>query len=246
MEQRREILGSGPSVPYDPTVRCTFGDESSDIYAWPSRGGVIILNEAEAIDFEYLGLDPLNPAEKRDDDQGAEDTFCQKLLQLGAKWWDSEERYLFVSRVEQAANGYTAASFGHGDGSFKNVERPSPTPREKRWVKVSWPSTGGLWVSEFDTTWGGVYEEKDLPPEDGFGRVKLARTMDERCQILKERFGATYYPDLKDYEGFAFLRAWEWKTSGEAGPLLTPDETFQEWWKSYQRKSKPSTEHGGV
>jgi hypothetical protein len=35
------------------------------IYAWPSRGGVIILDDTEAIDFEFLGLNPLDlPVER--------------------------------------------------------------------------------------------------------------------------------------------------------------------------------------
>ncbi len=35
---------------------------------------------------------------------------------------------------------------------------------------------------------------------------------------------------LKDYEGSAFLRAWEWKWTGEIErSLLTPDETVQRY-----------------
>jgi hypothetical protein len=102
--------------------------------------------------------------------------------------------------------------------------------REKRWVKVGWPSTGGLWVSEFDTVWGGVDEEENLPPDEGLARVTLARTMDERCQILRDWFRGKFYASLGDYEGYAFLRAWEWKWTGEVGKdLLTSDETSREW-----------------
>ena len=238
MEQPREVIVCGPLIPYDSSIRSTFSDESSDIYAWPSRGGVIILNDAVTIDFEYLGLDPLDPPPHRLDDQDAEDDFCQQLLLLGAKWWDSEERYFFVAGVEQSANGYTGASYGHHDGSFKNLSRPNPTMREKRCVKVGWPSTGGLWVSEFDTTWAGVDEEAKLPPDDGLARVKLARTMDERCQILRDRFNAKFYNDISDYQGRAFIRAWEWKTTGEAGQvLLTPEETIKQWRNSFGRKA---------
>jgi hypothetical protein len=83
----------GQTCPYDSTVRALFTDNNASIYAWPSRGGVIILDDAEAIDFEFLGLNPLDPPEKRLEDQSAEDPFCQRLLLLGAKWWDSEARY---------------------------------------------------------------------------------------------------------------------------------------------------------
>lgn len=233
IQQPRQILTCGPSSPYDSTVRASIGDESGSLYGWPSRGGVIILNDAEAIDHDFLGLDPLNPPAERDDDQDAEDAFCQRLLLLGAKWWDSEERYLFVASVEETSHGRDN-SYGHGDGSFRNAKRPAPTMREKRWVKVGWPSTGGLWVSEFDTTWGGVDEDENLPPDEGLARVKLARTMDERCQILRDTFRAKFYYDVSEYEGYAFLRAWEWKFTGEVGrTMLTPQETYRQWCDSF-------------
>lgn len=219
---------SGPSIPYDPTVRTSYGNERAFIQAWPSRGGLIVLEDAEAMDSEFLGFDRLDPPETRLDDQDAEDKFCKRLLLLGAKWWDSEERYSYVTGV--MARGY---SIGWGDGSFRNVTRPSPTMREKRSVKVGWPSTGGLWGSEFDTPYPAPDEEDHLLPSDGLARVKMAKTMDERCQVLRDRFRGKFYKDVSDYEGYAFLRAWEWKFTGEAGlRLLTSDETVQEWSES--------------
>lgn len=200
------------------------------------QGGVIDLYDVTAVDYEFLGLDPLNPPPHRDENQDAEDAFCQRLLLLGAKWWDSEERYLFVTRLEEAAHGRVGAEYGHGDMSFRNVTRPAATMREKRWVKVGWPSTGGLWVSEFDTTWAGVDEEENLPPKEGLGRVNLARTMDQRCQILKDVFRGKFYAHLDEYEGFAFLKAWKWKTTGEVSRLLTPEQTTQEWIASFRRR----------
>jgi hypothetical protein len=55
----------GPGYPYDSSVRTGFTDTDARIYAWPSRGGVIVLETAEAIDFEFLGLNPLNPLQER-------------------------------------------------------------------------------------------------------------------------------------------------------------------------------------
>ena len=135
---------------------------------------MIILNDVTALDYDFLGLDPLDPPAHRDDNQEAEDAFCQRLLLLGAKWWDSEVRYRFVVDIEDAANGRIGANGGlrgHHDGSFRNMKRPDATLREKRWVKVRWPSTGGLWVSEFDTTWAGVDEEENLRPYEGLAKV---------------------------------------------------------------------------
>jgi hypothetical protein len=218
------------TCPYDSTVRTSFGDTDASIYAWPSRGGVIILNKADAIDFEFLGLNPLDPPFERLKDQTAEDAFCQRLLLLGGKWWDSEARYSIILAVEE---GYTRA----GSGSFVVADQPPATMREKRFVKVAWPSTGGLWVAEFDTVFAGVDEEDNLLPEAP-SRLQMARTMDERSDILRDYFGATFYKALEDYKGYAFLKAWEEKDSGEVGPLLQPDETVSLWKQGYNPRAK--------
>jgi hypothetical protein len=180
---------------------------------------VIILDDAEAIDFEFLRLNPLDPPEKRLEDQSTEDPFCQRLLLLGAKWWDSEARYSVVEHLK--------AGIARADGAFIVEREPPPTMREKRFVKVGWPSTGGFWVAEFDTTFAGVNEEDNLLPDDeGAARLRMARTMDERCLILQARFQAIFYEDVKDYKGYTFLNCWETKDTGEAGQLLQPDERY--------------------
>lgn len=215
----------GEKCPYDSTVRAKFIDNGASIYSWPSRGGVIVLDDAEAIDFEFLGLNPLDPPVERLDNQAAEDVLCQRLLLLGAKWWDSEARYLTVARLKVFG--------GSVDGVSRMDIEPQPTMREKSFVKVGWPSTGGLWVAEFDTSFASVDEEDNpLPEHEGAARLRMARTMDERCVILRDRFKATFYEFVKDYKGHAFLNSWETKEIGETGPLLQPDETLDIWYKA--------------
>ena len=233
----------------DPTRRVEFTDTNTSVFGWPSRGGVIVLNEATHVDFNFLGLGTTDPPRKRrlrsrppspageetrapasepkaiatrdvpgrEDDE--EDTFCQRLLLLGAKWWDSEKRHHFVDR------------FGAGMEPFvDDVEEgrvEEPTLRERRWVKVGWKTavssvavseTGGFWLLDCDANWLGVIEEDNVVPEDA-ARVNLAASMDERCEILKQ-IGARFYPALGQYEGEStFLRAWEWKREGEIGQL---------------------------
>lgn len=136
--------------------------------------------------------------------------------------------------------------------------RPDPTMREKRWIKVGWPSTGGLVVSEFDTMWGpgpigkpcqhtvveeylanSAVDEDNLTPGNGHGLalLKMARTMDERCHLLKNRFRGKHYDNISEYDGQGFLNAWEWKYTGEVGPLLTPEETIENWLENRHKKS---------
>ncbi len=67
-------------------VRTAWAECDAHIYAWPALEGVIILDHANAVDFEFLGLDPLDPPMERSPDQADEDRFCKKLLLLGAKW----------------------------------------------------------------------------------------------------------------------------------------------------------------
>lgn len=68
-----------------------------------------------------------------------------------------------------------------------------------------------------DTNMLGVLEEENLVPEDA-GKVGLARSMEERCEILK-KMGARFFGAMEeDLEGeTTFLRAWEWKWEGEVG-----------------------------
>ena len=226
--------GCGPTYPYDPTVRTTFTDTDARISAWPSHGGVIILDSAEAMDFEFLGLNPLDPPLRRLDDQAAEDRFCRQLLLLGAKWWDSEARYSIVAAIELRAGG--GDSGRRVSNAFVLEEQPTPTMREKRLLRVGWPQGegGGVWIAEFDTTWAGVDEEtKLLPADEELGRLRMTRTMNERCVMLRDRFRGRFYTDLREYEGYGFFNSWAERRTGEVGPLLKPEETREMWMKAY-------------
>ncbi|KAL8767429.1 MAG: hypothetical protein Q9194_005988 [Teloschistes cf. exilis] len=140
------------------------------------------------MDFQFLGLDPLAPTMERFDDQSAGGAFCQQLLLLGAKWWESEAGYSIVLDFEQRRAGNWMV-----DGAFAISKQPPPTMREKRIIKAGWPSTGGVWISEFDTTWAGVDEEENLLEGGELARLRLARTMDERCAMLRDRFRGVFH-----------------------------------------------------
>jgi hypothetical protein len=187
-------------------------EESVSIWAWPSRGGLVVLERATALDVEFLGLDPVRIARYRDEDQSREDELCQRLLQLGAKWFDSRERYGFVCDV--AANDERSLA------AIDEGEQLAPTVMERRWISVGVPSSGvGLWVAEYETMMRG-YTSHDLPPEDAL-RVGLARTMDEKCEIL-EMMGAKFYENVEQYHGVVCLNAWKDKFSGEIGVSWFP------------------------
>ncbi|RDL41658.1 uncharacterized protein BP5553_01637 [Venustampulla echinocandica] len=85
------------------------------IYAWPSRGGVIILDYADVIDFEFLGLNPQDLPVKRLGAQAVEDGFCQELLLLGGKWWDNEARHSIVTHLEAGVAGLIDSTLVEGE-----------------------------------------------------------------------------------------------------------------------------------
>lgn len=88
---------------------------------------------------------------------------------------------------------------------------------ERQWVCGGIASGEGLWVAEYDTPLPFVQDRYSLEPLDS-AKVMLARTMDERCSILKA-MGAKFYENIEQYDGAACLRAWEKKITGEIGPL---------------------------
>jgi hypothetical protein len=59
---------------------------------------------------------------------------------------------------------------------------------EKEVLLLGWPSTGGVWVVRLDNR---------TVPWKGSNLTKLASTMDERCEALKQN-GATFYKDPND------------------------------------------------
>lgn len=178
-------------------IRTVFSDCDTDIWGWPSKGGLITL-EADAVDFEFLGLDRLDPPMKRLADQAEEDEFCKRLLLLGAHWWSGSDRRALVLQACEDENV----------PEFLYEQEPLPTRRERAWVEVGWPTVGGgVWVTDWDTGIYGVDGESHVPFD--ISRLRMAHTMDERCRLLRERFGARFSRDPKDCAVFAELFTWE-------------------------------------
>ena len=209
-----------PSYPirFPPTTRTNFTDNEVGVWGWPSRGGVVVLRRVTAVDFDFLGLDPVDPPMLRDRDQDAEDAFCQRLLLLGAKWFDSDERRGFIAGLAEDDESCI--------DELRAGEQPAPTLMERRWVAVAYPDGrgpegAGLWVAEFDTVMQGLLEADNVVPTNA-SQVQLARNMAEKVEILK-RLRGKFYASLEEYErggGKACLNSWATKTTGEVGPLV--------------------------
>ena len=87
-----------------------------------------MLENVDAVDLDFLGLNYLDPPRERLDDQIEEDTFCQRLLLLGAKWFSSKERQSFVHAVLN----------GHEDSLIEEdfEEQPRLLIEERLWICV--------------------------------------------------------------------------------------------------------------
>lgn len=193
------------------SMRTLLSNDTVTLQGWPSRGGIIVLENATPPYFDFLHLDPLNPPLRRNADQEAEDGLCRALLRLGATWWDSEARRTLVRDLE------------HGDEETHQAvdadESLAPTRRERGWVRVAWPphTPGALCVLACEKIIMGRAGGEKLRPKH-HGLVLLARTMDERCTVL-QRLGGMMYASIDEYEGPTFVKAWEENHQGERGSL---------------------------
>lgn len=204
----RHVIWCGPNLLHDIrqdfTHRIELINSTVTIYGWPSRGGVIVFEAASPADFDFLHLDRLDPPMQRYKTPDEEDSFCQQLLLLGAKWWDSMARYTLLNCEDIDIH------------ALDDSDEPLPTLRERYWISVAWPSTGGLVVSEWDTNMYGVGLGVELVPTDT-SRLLLCTNMDEKTELLKSRFQGKLWNSVAEYTGNSFIGSWALKDAGEIG-----------------------------
>ncbi|KJX96488.1 hypothetical protein TI39_contig622g00008 [Zymoseptoria brevis] len=213
-----QILASTRGHNLRISTRTVITTEEVILQGWPSRGGLIELQGALAPDFEYLKLNHIDPPLRRDPDQEAEEEFCRGLLRLGATWWSSDNRRNFVHRLESQCEDAIKA--------FQADESLDASRLERRWVRVAWPSepAGSLCVLECERVICGRRGNEVHRPRQA-GSLTLARTMDERCEMLKV-FGRRVFESIAEYKGETFLKAWEGGYDGEGHGLVR--ESFKD------------------
>ena len=214
------------SRPINGNEKVLLQSDVVQIVGWPSHGGLIVLEDASHLDFAFLELPSPLCGMKTFDGPDQEDRFCERLLQLGAIWWENDERrelvqtktrqaYHELPRMTPVCGNFrrysprSRRSYSHHE--YEQVVigiSPPSRPHETTHLLVGWPSTGGVWVAEI------VNHPMHGINEDGFERLKqlsmlrLARSMDERCEMLQEVFGAKYHSTIGDYEGRGCLKWW--------------------------------------
>ncbi|KAI9861626.1 MAG: hypothetical protein M1813_005236 [Trichoglossum hirsutum] len=194
-----------PYLSHDPNTHTEILPLSCKVTAYPSPGG-IVLGYFSAVELAYLNLSRTKPA-NRSSDPAEEDDLALRMLGLGAHWWPSWDLYAL-----------------HQEQILVGVPYDFHFPPD---VNVGYPSSGkGVWVFKFSAdkqTWGEEDDRKpylERRPDDWEGRIKMALTMDERCEIL-EAFGATFYEKVEDCEDIA-------KTLQEG---IQEGKRYEEWLK---------------
>jgi hypothetical protein len=185
----RKVHVCGPIVTYDSSKyvkkRLDLFNPTITVYAWPSGGGVIVLEHTSPADFDFLGVDRLDPPLQRYETREEEDVFCQMMLLLGAKWWDSMTRFHLLTSESTDMH------------ALCDSDETESTKRERYWVSIAWPSTGGLVVAEWDTMMYGFTDENELVPMDVL-RLLLCTNMDEKVHMLEERVQGNLWSSVEE------------------------------------------------
>lgn len=176
-----------PYLSHDPNARTEFPHLTYRVTAYPSSGG-IVLGYFSAVELAHLNLSCTIPA-NRSSDPAEEDDLAVRMLRLGAHWWPSWNLYAF-----------------HREQIIEGIPYDFHFPPN---VNVGYPSLGkAVWVFRFSADkrfWDEEDERKpylEREPDDWEEKIRMALTMDERCEVLKS-FGATFYEKVEDCEDIA-------------------------------------------
>jgi hypothetical protein len=211
----RQKIGLPYNSNRDFTERVCFSTQDITICGWPSKGGVIIIDNATAPDFDYLGLDRLHPIMERHQDPDDEDALCEKMLLLGAKWWSSNARFSLLKGAELDDEDCIRRL----DTPLEEDGEPEPELKERLWVRVAWLSNGGLVVSVFDTTLYGYDPHSDNFVPGDENRLRLCRDMNEKAIVLMEGFEGKAFASVEECQGDAFINLHNWREACKAGTV---------------------------
>lgn len=137
--------------------------DTAVVYAWPSAGGRLELQNPGPFELAFLGIEDRLNEMNSSLDPAIEDTFAQRLRYLGGTFYEHQ--------------------YG---------ERYREFEQETLITWLGWPEdeehSGGVWVLQ--TTQSRL--ESSHPNDNKTGRIRLAATMQERCRAI-EMCGGTFY-----------------------------------------------------
>lgn len=202
--------------------RIVHGPLYSVVLSYPSQGGLVRKGAATRVELDWLGL--MSPTSSDDGNQtqaihnaNEEDDFALRMMQLGGRWWPSEELF------ERHCN----ADYPYGHHYPPHLD-------------VCYPHTGGVLVLR---TWAGNSPYlSDLPgvapwKPDTWSRLSLCATMEERCDVLRA-FGGSMYDSLRECpdvpesleEGIA-----QWREYERLLKMMEDDRYVDQWFNTLKK-----------
>jgi hypothetical protein len=162
---------SGPlRIEGESSWRVSFGyGPGASVRGWPSKGGVLSLDDCLSVELEFLGLDRFKEVkrpQKTPSAEADEEAHCKRMRQLGATWWPSD----------------------HDESMWWLLNPEQSWPHEKPVAYFGWPAKGGVWALNMTLISAG---------QMGAGKIYGATTMEERCKILED-LGAVHYANPED------------------------------------------------
>jgi hypothetical protein len=97
------------------------------IYSYPSTGGIVVKNDADDVDLQFLDLDT-DLGAQRTYNKAEEDEFSRQLQRLGGKWWPNKDDWRSATPSDTAE----AILNQKGEVNF-----------------FGWPSSGGVYVLSY-------------------------------------------------------------------------------------------------
>lgn len=132
-----------PEPFYDsqPTdVRSYFDGGGCHVHGHPSCGGILIKKSVNIVDLQFLSL-PRLAASKRSYNDQEEDSFCELLRRIGAKWWKDEPSHLM------SLHGLDAYDGDPDDEEKDHKIQAANEARARQVITFGWPADGfGVWV----------------------------------------------------------------------------------------------------
>jgi hypothetical protein len=132
------------------------------------------------------------------------DLYCWIKIQYGGE----SLRSMWRCWCLEVLDGFRESSWFSHVKNYKLVIkslRPRGSLSYGRFKAIEWPSTGGLCVNEFEVDSNIYTEYIDEDLELNMMLIRMARTMDEKCTFLSQKFRGKYYFNVSESKELELL-----------------------------------------
>jgi len=173
------LAAAPPYGPFDDIVEFDpfnpikrFSLEYGKVACWQDGG--VWIKELTPVEMVSLGVDRFQDTNSTSI-QAEEDAFCERFRMYGASFWELPPRWhenvVWCGAIDHCAD-----------------------PARRVSLEVGFPTGGGIWFLNTTQGWNGHMRPKRRA-------LKLALTMDERCEVIKD-LGGLFCEDPEECPGF--------------------------------------------